>query len=200
MIKSFILTKERQYILIIGAALLMLGIVYRFYPLAGGFFSAADEIDFKKKNIEKYLRTVSERKVLEKKKNQLSRELGRLEEKLLKSTAPSLAAVEIQGIINDIAQADNVKIQTMQVLEAREDDQVGYVAIPVKFSMNSNIVQLKDIIYKIESPAKLLVIKDLSADIGSRSVPGEIRTTMTVEGIMKGRLKQPEPPAKKKAG
>jgi hypothetical protein len=200
MLKSFTQTKERKYILIIGLTLLMIGAAYRFYPSVSDFLSASDEIDFKKKNIEKYLHAVSERKNLEKKKNQLNRDLGRLEEKLLTGSAPSLAAVEIQGIINEIAQANNVKIQTMQVLEAKDDNEIGYVVIPVKFSINSNILQLKEIIYKIESPSKFLIIKDLSADIGSRSVPGEIRTTMTVEGIMKGRLKQTEPSSKKKTG
>jgi hypothetical protein len=189
---SFKLTKERKYILIIGVVLLLLGAVYRSYPTVSSFFSASDDIDFKKKNIEKYLRAVSARKHLEKKKNQLNRELGRLEEKLLASSTPSLAAVEVQGIINEIAQANNVKVQTMQVLDAKDDGEIGYVAIPVKFSINSNILQLKEIIYKIESTSKLLIIKELNVDTGTRSLPGEIRATMTVEGIMKGRLKEAE--------
>ncbi len=196
MIKPFNLSRERKNILIIGIALLALGAIYRFYPSDGDFFSASDDIDFKKKSIEKYLHAVSERKQLEKKKNQLNRDLGRLEEKLLTSGAPSLAAVEIQEIISKIAQANNVKIQTMQVLEAKDDKEIGYVAIPVRFSINSNILQLKEIIYKIESPSMFLIVKELNADIGSRNVPGEIRTTMTVEGIMKGRLKETEPAKK----
>jgi Tfp pilus assembly protein PilO len=193
---SLKLTKERKYILFIGVVLLVLGVGYRFYPTVSSFFSASDEIDFKKKNIEKYLHAVSARKHLEKKKNQLNRELDRLEEKLLTSHTPSLAAVEIQGMINEIAQANNVKVQTMQVLDAKDDSEIGYVAIPVKFSFNSNILQLKEIIYKIESPSKSLIIKELNVDTGSRSTPGEIRATMTVEGIMKGRLKEAEPPKK----
>jgi hypothetical protein len=194
---SFNLNQERKYILIIGIALLMLGVANRFYQSARDFFSSTEDIEIKKNNIEKYLRVVSERKEFEKKKSRLSKELDRLEERLLTSTTPSLAAVEIQGMINAIAQADNVKIQTMQVLEAKDSDDLGYVVIPVKFSINANILQLKDIVYKIESPEKLLVIKELSVEADTRQGPGQINAALTVEGIMKGRLKNGEPSKRK---
>jgi hypothetical protein len=192
MIKSLKLNKERKYIVIIGITLLVMGAAYRFYPSVSDFFYSSGDIEFKKTNIEKYLRAVSGRKEIEKKKNLLSRQLGRLEEKLLTSSTPSLAAVEIQGMINTIAQANNVKVQTMQVLEAKDAGELGYVVIPVKFSIDSNILQLKEIVYKIESPDKLLVIKELNVDTNTRGDSGKIKATLTVEGIMKGSLKDGE--------
>jgi hypothetical protein len=189
MIKSFKITNERKYILIFGISLLVLGAAYRFYPAVSDFFSPSEDIEFKKTSIEKYLRVVSERKEIEKKKNLLNRELGRLEEKLLTGSVPTLAAVEIQGMINSIAQANNVKVQTMQVLEAQDADDLGYVVIPVKFAIESNILQLKEIVYQIESPAKMLVIKELNVETSTRGGTGKILATLTVEGIMKGVLK-----------
>jgi Tfp pilus assembly protein PilO len=189
---------ERKNILIIGAALLILGAVYRFYPSVSDFFSGSGDIDYQKNTIEKYLRVVSERKHLEKKKNLLNLELSRLEERVLTSATPPLAAVEVRGMINEIAQGNQVKIQTMQVLEAKDASELGYVAIPVKFSINSNILQLKEIVYKIESLSRLLIIKDLNVDISARGNPEEIRATMTVEGIMKGILKEKESDSSKK--
>jgi len=200
MIKSIKITKEQKYILIAGMVLLFIGALYRFYPDVYGFVSAADDIEFKKRSIEKYLQVVAQQKGLEKQKNQLNHELTKMEAKLLTGNTPSLAAVEVQGIINEIVQSNNIKVQTMQVLEPKESGDIGYVAIPVRFSFASNIFQLKDIICKIESPAKLLAIKELSVDRNARGSTGEIRATMTVEGVMKGSLKETAPlaPAKSK--
>lgn len=201
MFKSITLNKERKNILIIGAVLLLIGIVYRFYPAIHDLFSVSDEIDIKKKNIEKYYQIVAKQKGIDRLKNQLGKIMDRAEAGLLTGKTSALAAVEVQGIINDIAGADNVKIQTMQVLnakESKESEDLGYVPIPVKFSIKSNMLQLKDMIYKIESSDKLLVITELDVDAGARGETGEVRSTMTVEGVMKASPKEPAPAKKNK--
>ena len=190
MIESFKLTKERKIILIIGAVVLILGSAYRFYPVVHDVFSKTDEIELTGKNIEKYLEVVAQRKGLERQKNLLTRELNRMEAGFLTGDTPTLAAVEIQGIINEIAQSNSVRIMTMQVLRAKDADDLGYIMIPVRFSINSNILQLKQILYQLESPAKMLIVTDLSVDVNTRGVKGQVRATMTVAGIMKGEQKE----------
>jgi hypothetical protein len=197
MFKSIKLNQERKNILIIGAVLLLIGTVYRFYPVIHEIFSVSDEVDVKEKNIQKYYQIVSRYKGVEKEKNQLSRMLDGASAGLLTGKTPALAAVEAQGIINDIAAADNVKIETIQVLNTKESEDLDYILIPVKFSIKSNIMQLKDMIYKIESSNKLLVITELIADVGSGRENGEIRATLTAEGVMKGSPKEAAPPKKK---
>jgi hypothetical protein len=199
MFKSITLNKERKTILIIGAVLLLLGAIYRVYPSVQALFSDSDEIEIKKKTIEKYQGIVAGQKGVERLNAQAVKLMGRVEAGLLTGKTSALAAVEVQGIINDIAAAENVKIQTMQVLaakESKEADTLGYELVPVKITIKSNILQLKEMIYKIESSDKLLVITDLSLDAGARGDSSELRSTLTVEGVMKTAPK--EAPAAKK--
>ncbi len=185
---SITLTQRQKKILMIGLAVLLAGAVYRFYPEIQGFFTASEALSIQQKQIEKYLRVVSQRKLLEKQKNQLMRELSRLEEKLFISDSPSLAAVDIQGIINDIIQTHQVNLQSIQILPSEDAVDLGYIVIPLKFYINCGIVQFKDIIYQIESQSKMLIIRAMDVEIIATEDPRNIRTTLTVEGIMKGNL------------
>ncbi|MEZ4566787.1 MAG: hypothetical protein R2860_07395 [Desulfobacterales bacterium] len=65
-----------------------------------------------------------------------------------------------------------------------ESEGAGYVRVPVQFSMDSDILQFKDMIYQIETSSRLLVVSEL--DIRQlRSRDGyRIRSVVTVEGVM----------------
>ncbi len=184
-LKKIEINRERKYLLIGGAVLLLLGALYRFGPGLVDFFSTADEVALKKNHVEKYLKRVSQRQGVEKARKDLNRTLERLESGLLTGKTPTLAAVEVQNILNEIAGVTGVPVDTMQVLKPEENADAGYLRIPVRFSMRSNIAQLKGMIYGIESASKRLIIVDLSASTTARREGREeILSTITVEGVM----------------
>jgi hypothetical protein len=185
MFKSIKINKERKYILIGGAVLLFFGLIYRFYPSIHGLVSISDEIAIKKNHIEKYINVVNQRDRIDKERLNLNRILNRVESGLFTGETPSLAAVELQNILNDIAHANNIKINTMQVLKETESGEHNYINIPVRFSFNSNLLQLKEILYEIEASPKLLIITEMNVDLPRRKQEGEIRSTITVQGVMK---------------
>ncbi len=185
-LKKIEMNRERRYLLIGGAVLLLLGAVYRFGPDVFGFFSISDDIAFKKTHVEKYLKVAAQKKELDKAQKNLNQVLNRMEFGLLTGKTPSLAAVEVQNLLNEIAGSNGINIDTMQVLKPEEDKAAGYITIPVRFMMHSNIVQLKGMLYGIESSPKHLVVAEISADVSPRrSSSAQIRSSITVKGVMK---------------
>ncbi len=185
MFDSIKLTKERKIILIGGAILLIIGAIYRFSPSMLSAVSVSDEIAMKKNHVEKYIKVVAQKKRAEKEKEYFKRLFKQTESRLLTGETRSLAAVEIQNILNKIAGAGNVKFMTMRVMKPMEGENAGYVRLPVQFSMNSDINQLKKIIYQIEASAKLLIITGLDSKMTRSRDQQLIRSTITVEGVMK---------------
>lgn len=179
------LNKERKIILIGGIILLLAGVIYRFYPAIYSTVSVTDEIEFKKNHIDKYLKVVERRRSADREYKHLSGQYKRMEAMLLEGDTPSLAAVEIQNIISEIAEISSVRIDTIRVLSFKEAETHDYIRIPVRFSVKSTIVQLKEILYKIESSSKLLVITELDSEPVSVREQNEIRSNFVVEGVMR---------------
>ncbi len=194
MFDSIGLNRERKIILIGGALLLLLGAIYRFYPVISSVVSVSDEIVMKKNHVEKYLRIVEQQKRAVSENKYFKRQFTQMERRLLSGETPTLAAVEIQEILKEIGDTSNVKFMTMRVMKPKEDEGTGYVRLPVQFSMNSDISQLKEVIYQIEASPKLLVITELDAKRASSKDHQLIRSTIKVEGSMKA------PQAKKAEG
>jgi hypothetical protein len=187
MLPAFEITRERKIILIGGAVLLLLAAIYRFYPLIGPMFSGSDEIRMKQEILGRYQNVVARGDRVDADYARVSRMLSRVDAGLLSGATESLAAVEIQNIINTIATANNIKIETMQVMRTRDVDEVGYAMIPVRFVFGSDIPQLKDMLYGIESHDKLLIVSEINVGISTSRRTDDIRSTVAVEGVMKKR-------------
>jgi len=176
--------KEKRYILIAGTALLLLGLIYRFSPGLDFFHSSQEEILLKKKKLFKYRQLVQEKNVFEKKLISLNRTLDRAESALLKGKTSALAAVELQNILKKMTGESQVGIKTMRVLKPEETEKEKYLGILVQFTFASTTRQLKEILYKIETSAKLLAIRELRIRNFRRRQAGQIQTTIVAEGFM----------------
>ena len=181
---GFKINKEKRYILIAGTALLLLGLIYRFSPGLDFFHSSQEEILLKKKKLFKYRQLVQEKNVFEKKLISLNRTLDRAESALLKGKTSALAAVEPQNILKKMTGESQVGIKTMRVLKPEETEKEKYLGILVQFTFASTTRQLKEILYKIETSAKLLAIRELRIRNFRRRQAGQIQTTIVAEGFM----------------
>jgi hypothetical protein len=183
------MTKERKYILIVGAVLLIVGAIYRFLPEFEGFQPMSDEIALKQQKILKYRQMVQERNALEEERLALNRALERAESGLLTGETPALAAVDIQNILNDIASRSKVEVSAMRVLQPLEPDEKAtvkdYLTIPVQVTFNTSIRQLKEMLYRIETSLKLLRVSEMRVRTGNMKQAEKVFATLTVEGFMK---------------
>lgn len=179
------LTRERKYILIGGAILLFFGLVYRALPLFQGIYDGDAQIAAKEKQLAKYQRAIEEGEELKARLAALTSALARGESGFLTGKTTSLAAVDMQNILNAITAKSGVEIKSMRVLKAAKQDDTKYLSIPVKFSIISTVRKLKEILYGIETSGKCLIVRKIRITVPRRKDREQLRVYMTVAGFMK---------------
>jgi len=179
------LTRERKYILIGGAILLFFGLMYRALPLFQGIYDGGAQITAKEKQLAKYQRAIEEGGKLEKRLAALTSALKRGESGFLTGKTPSLAAVDMQNILNVITSKSGVEIKSMRVLKAAKQDDTKYLSIPVKFSIVPTVRQMKEILYGIETSGKYLTVRKIRITVPRRKGREQLKVDMTVAGFMK---------------
>lgn len=182
---KFSLTRERKYILIGGAILLFFGLMYRALPLFQGIYDGGAQIAAKEKQLAKYQRAIEEGEELKRRLAALTSALKRGEFGFLTGRTPSLAAVDMQNILNAITAKSGVEIKSMRVLKAAKQDDTKYLSIPVKFSIVPTVRQMKEILYGIETSGKYLMVRDIRITAPRRKGREQLRVDMTVAGFMK---------------
>ncbi|PID73454.1 MAG: hypothetical protein CSB33_03540 [Desulfobacterales bacterium] len=183
------MTRERKWILIIGAVLLLIGAVIRFIP-AGGPGTKADSVS--DKILEKYRAKAAERDALQHRLLEMERSLGRAEALLLSGGTPALAAVDIQNHLGGLAEKIGIHMERMQVLPVVEKEENAYVRIPVRMNVKCSAGQLRDILYSLETSDTLLTVTAVQVRRPVGASAGErLQVQITVAGLMKPAGGQP---------
>jgi hypothetical protein len=181
----FTLTRERKIILIGGAILLLLGLIYNLAPSVQGMLSEDETLGLKEQKLMKYTAKVNEKASLTQQEKALRNRLKRIEAGLLTPKTPALAAVDIQTMVRDIAASYGAEVKTMRILNAVSEEDQAYVAIPVEVTLSSSVRQLVEVLYGIETSNRLLHVADITARAAGGRKGDTILSTMTVEGFMK---------------
>jgi len=183
-----VLNRERKIIIIVGAILLILGLVYRFSGELGQVGRTTDSnIIMKRNKIIKYQQRAQQQKTLESRHLALRRMLAQLESTLLEAQTPALAAVDIQNILNRLAEDSKVEIRSIQVLKTRENEILPYKGILMRINFTSTLRQLKEMLYQIESSPKFLRIVNMHSRVANSRQPDQLSSIMTIEGFMLSR-------------
>ncbi len=111
--------KQHKTLIGIGVIVLLLGMVYRFYPSLGQMVPQRGETELKLKRLSKYQQKVQARDSLQARQVALTRQLDSADRALLNADTPALAAVDIQNVINEIIYANNMDVGSVRVLQAQ---------------------------------------------------------------------------------
>jgi len=182
--RAFHLEFQRKHLVIALAILTLLAVTYRFYPFFEEILSPGKEIELEERRLVKYQKTIDSGGDIDKKRDSLNNTLGELESRLLTGKSASLAAVEVQKIMEDIAGKTGVQIGFMNVLKPEDLERRLYVRVPVEFQIFPTVRQLKEILYRIETAQKSLDVKKMV--IQEHGGKGrQLRCSITVSGLMK---------------
>ncbi len=178
--------KRKQKLLVIGAILLFLGVLYRFFPDFSAMLPGSSEIEMKQGQLRQYQKQAARLDGMKGQLDELEKELGQVEAQLFSGDTPSLAAVEIQKMLSEISEKNGAQIDSIEVMAVNSIDNVPYVEIPVRFVILARIDQLKHILYGIESHARYLAVKEATVK-PRRLAEGDdgIYAVLTVAGLMK---------------
>ena len=185
--------RKGRKIIVAGLALLVcLALIYLFNSLNLGKHIFNDELDLKQQKLANYRQKVLAKKGVEKELLSLQNVYKQAETALLTGKTQSLAAAEIQAIVTKITKAAGVQVMTVRILQPDRSGKEMYLAIPVEVTITSTIRELTQLLYKLDSSAKLLRIAKLRIKSrGGRRARGvskgsvKIVTTLTVEGFVK---------------
>jgi Tfp pilus assembly protein PilO len=176
---------RRKYLLVAAAFLVLLILMFQLIPFLKSARPSYEEIALKEKTLSKYKEIVKQNGKLHKRLKILNSEIQRLESALLTGQTPALAAVDIQNALNKITGKRGVEISRVRVLKKEEVAEGKYLRIPVQFTIESDIRQLKEIVYGIASSEKCLTLEKITISVIRRRGSGKVRSEMTVAGLMK---------------
>jgi Tfp pilus assembly protein PilO len=182
---SFKLDKQKKTLIIIGAVVLFVAVLFRFFPFFANIESFDDEILLKEKNLIKYRQMVRERNDLEAKLVSLNQTIENAESGLLEGKTPALAAVDVQNILKEITDKSDMEVLTMRVMQPENKEEDIYMIIPVQITVRCSVRQFKETIYQIESASRLLRVSDCRVRVIRGRVEGQVQATLTVQGFMK---------------
>jgi Tfp pilus assembly protein PilO len=185
--------KKGRKIILAGLALpALLAMIYLFNSFQRNNDVFNEALDLKQRNLTKYRQKVLEKKVVERELLGLKNTFKQAEAALLTGKTPPLAAAEIQEIVSKMTNAAGAQIMTVRILQPDRSGNEMYLAIPVEVTINSTIRQLTQLLYKLDSSARMLRIAKLGIRsragrrrLARRAGPVNIVTTLTVEGFVK---------------
>jgi len=189
---SLQLRNRRKFIVAGLAVMALAAMIYLFNSINRSTHRFHEALNLKQDKLGKYRQKVLEKKVMERELLSLQTTFKQAEAALLTGKTVSLAAAEIQQIVTNITNAAGAQIMTVRILQPDRSAKEMYLAIPVEVTINSTMRQLTQLLYKLDSSAKLLSI----AKLGIKSRAGRSRlvrgastanliTTLTVEGFVK---------------
>lgn len=178
------ITPRDKKFLVAGAGAVCVFVVLKFLVLP--FYDKAVEqkqdIAMKERMLKKYVQFVEQQSEVQQQLKDLSREEKKAKASLLTGGTPSLAAADIQKIIESIAEKSKVQVKSVKVMDVYEE--AGFQAIPLQISFESDLSKMNTFIRSIETNRKLLTIPELKIRVKNKRKPREISVTLKVVGFM----------------
>ena len=173
--------KNYSIVLIVVIVLFVL-IKFIVFPLVDKISEQKTTIEFKEQSLEKYVKAVEQKESLQIKLKELKKESRKTNSSYLKGETPSLAAADLQKIIDGIAEENKVEIKSVKVLDSIQQE--GLTAIPIQTMFNCDLAMLEKFISSIENNKKLLTIPELKIRVKNKRKPAGISVTMIITGFV----------------
>ena len=179
--KPFSRNKKFAIALIATVCLFAL-IKFLLFPMFDKIGNQKTSIAFKEQTIKKYLKSIEQQEELKKRLKKLTRENRKTSSGFLKGETPSLAAADLQKIIDGIAEKAGVAIKSVKVMDSAQKE--GLTSIPIQIMFTSDLTMLETLINKIEENRKLLTIPELKIRVKNKRKPAGVSVTMKISGFV----------------
>lgn len=183
------LNKIMKYkkLMLIGAVLLIIGAVYRFYPQSR-VATDEDSLNRKMNQLTKYQQLIDGEKKMQARLAESKQLLSDVRKLIILADTPALAAVKMQDRINQISSNQKIAIESMRFLEPvtiESAELKEYLEIPLQFSIDAPIRQVKSLLYELENSDELFVIREIRARVKTQGDEYKVSITLIVCGYMK---------------
>jgi Tfp pilus assembly protein PilO len=132
---------------------------------------------------EKYNKILEKRNDVVSKLNQLKRKESKTSNQLLlKGETTSLAAAEMQKMLEKLSSSSDIELKRVKVKESKE---IGdFLTIPVELRFTTDLKKMTDFLNKIKNSNKLITISRFRIRVRRRRDPKLLIVTMWANGFM----------------
>jgi hypothetical protein len=152
-------------------------------PIYSKFIDDRNKIEQKKLLLSRYKNILKRGDKLKERETYIKKEFEKLDGILLTGAKPSLAASELQSIMENIVSKVNVTIKSVRNKKPQKKN--SFYLIPIEITVESTLRELRDVIYHIEKSNKFLFVKDLYIKLVKSGNPEKLENKLVVEGFIK---------------
>jgi Tfp pilus assembly protein PilO len=175
--------RERKFIVVGGIAVFLI-ITYYVYGLYSDFKTRAEEYSATRVlMLEKQLAKLADRKDLEKRADEIRKEVARHEKLFLQGDKAPVAAAELQKTIKDIASSLGIEIRLERALNPVDEDY--FMSVPVEIGFISSTTRLKNLLEQLRATPFLINISEMKVRVLNMSKAEDINVTLVVSGYIK---------------
>jgi len=177
------ISKRDRKILTIGIVAVALFLVFTY--VISPFMESEQDIRDRTQQLEmllqKYEKIIGQQKEIEKNLTQIKREQGQLNNKLLKGSTPSLAAAEMQKMLEQISKKYDLELKSVKVKDAEKEG--DFLAIPLEIRLTTDLNRTRKFLSDLEKNQKYLIIPQLKISVKNQRDPQEVIVTIVVTGF-----------------
>jgi len=177
------ISKRDRKILTIGIVAVALFLVFTY--VISPFMESEQDIRDRTQQLEmllqKYEKIIGQQKEIEKNLTQIKREQGQLNNKLLKGSTPSLAAAEMQKMLEQISKKYDLELKSVKVKDAEKEG--DFLAIPLEIRLTTDLNSTRKFLSDLEKNQKYLIIPQLKISVKNQRDPQEVIVTIVVTGF-----------------
>ncbi len=177
------ISKRDKRFLTVGAAALLLFLIsnYIIMPFIESEREIRDGTEQKEVTLEKFEKIIAGRAEVEKQLAQVKRKQTQLNSKLLTGSTPSLAAAEMQKMLEKISGVHDLELKSVKIQDGEK--QGDLLTIPLEIRLQTDLERTRKFLADIEKNQKYLIVPSLKISVQNQRDPKEVIVTMVVTGF-----------------
>ena len=175
---------KRDKKFLVGGALafvLFLIITYVIAPFIESEKEIQEGTQQKEMILQKYERIINQRGEVEKKLAQLRGKQNEVSRALLQGSTPSLAAAEMQKILEKMSSTHELELKSVKVQDAEERG--AFLAIPIEVRLITDLNRTRKFLADLEKNQKYFTIPQLRISLQNQRDPKEVIVTLVITGF-----------------
>ena len=175
---------KRDKKFLVGGALafvLFLIITYVIAPFIESEKEIQEGTQQKEMILQKYERIINQRGEVEKKLAQLRGKQNEVSRALLQGSTPSLAAAEMQKILEKMSSTHELELKSVKVQDAEERG--TFLAIPIEVRLITDLNRTRKFLADLEKNQKYFTIPQLRISLQNQRDPKEVIVTLVITGF-----------------
>lgn len=163
------------------ASVLFLIITYVIAPFIESEKEIQEGTQQKEMILQKYERIINQRGEVEKKLAQLRGKQNEVSRALLQGGTPSLAAAEMQKILEKMSSTHELELKSVKVQDAEERG--AFLAIPIEVRLITDLNRTRKFLADLEKNQKYFTIPQLRISLQNQRDPKEVIVTLVITGF-----------------